>query len=37
VQTLVAETYRGLKRFRAATLFSGLIVDVFSLAVFGTL
>ena len=37
MQTLVAETYRGLKRFRAATLFSGLIVDVFSLAVFGTL
>jgi O-antigen/teichoic acid export membrane protein len=37
LQTLVAETYRGLKRFRAATLFSGLIVDVFSLAVFGTL
>jgi len=30
LQTLVAETFRGFKSFLAATLFGGLIVDLFS-------
>jgi O-antigen/teichoic acid export membrane protein len=37
MMTLVAETFRGFKRFKHATLFSGLIVDVFSFAVFALL
>lgn len=35
LQTLVAETFRGFKSFLAATLFGGLIVDLFSVCVFG--
>lgn len=37
LQLLVAETFRGFKRFISATLFSGLIVDIFSVAIFGML
>lgn len=37
LQVLVAESFRGFKRFKAATLFSGLFVDIFSVVVFGTL
>ncbi|MGZ4430353.1 MAG: flippase [Gaiellales bacterium] len=37
LQTLVAETLRGFQRFGAATLFGGLLVDLFSVAVFGGL
>jgi O-antigen/teichoic acid export membrane protein len=36
-QVLVAETFRGFKRFWSATLFSGLLADVFAVAVFGML
>jgi|tagenome__1003787_1003787.scaffolds.fasta_scaffold20835535_2 O-antigen/teichoic acid export membrane protein len=37
LQTMVGETFRGFKRFWAATLMGGLLVDLFSLAVFGLL
>ncbi len=36
-QSLFAETFRGFQRFWLATLFDGLLVDVFSVAVFGLL
>jgi O-antigen/teichoic acid export membrane protein len=35
LMTLVAETFRGFKRFKHATVFASLLVDVFSFAVFG--
>jgi O-antigen/teichoic acid export membrane protein len=37
LQTLVAETFRGFQRFWMASLFSGLLVDIFSVIVFGLL
>lgn len=36
-QSLFAETFRGFQRFWLATLFDGLLVDIFSVVVFGLL
>ena len=37
LQSLVAETFRGFQRFGWATLMAGLVVDIFSVIVFGIL